>query len=196
MSATSGGAVRKSKKTDLISTYLGSDGKIEGTIEFQNAIRLDGSVKGKIFSKAGTVIIGETAVINARINVDIAVIMGKVNGTIDARKRIEVYPPACVVGDIQAPTILIESGVMFNGNCSMQGQEISSKKQVSTTDSVQQFPTQEEGQKKTDSIQKAPHQKKGKKEVDSTQTSPIPQEGQIEADYIQKLPVQKEGQVK
>jgi cytoskeletal protein CcmA (bactofilin family) len=196
MSATSGGAVRKSKKTDLISTYLGSDGKIEGTIEFQNAIRLDGSVKGEIFSKAGTVIIGETAVINARINVDIAVIMGKVNGTIDARKRIEVYPPACVVGDIQAPTILIESGVMFNGNCSMQGQEISSKKQVSTTDSVQQFPTQEEGQKKTDSIQKAPHQKKGKTEVDSTQTSPIPQEGQIEADYIQKLPVQKEGQVK
>jgi cytoskeletal protein CcmA (bactofilin family) len=196
MSATPGGAVRKSKKTDLISTYLGSDGKIEGTIEFQNAIRLDGSVKGEIFSKAGTVIIGETAVINARINVDIAVIMGKVNGTIDARKRIEVYPPACVVGDIQAPTILIESGVMFNGNCSMQGQEISSKKQVSTTDSVQQFPTQEEGQKKTDSIQKAPHQKKGKTEVDSTQTSPIPQEGQIEADYIQKLPVQKEGQVK
>ena len=188
--------MRKSKKTDLISTYLGSDGKIEGTIEFQNAIRLDGSVKGKIFSKTGTVIIGEKAVINARINVDIAVIMGKVNGTIDARKRIEVYPPACVVGDIQAPTILIESGVMFNGNCSMQGQEISSKKQVSTTDSVQQFPTQEEGQKKTDSIQKAPHQKKGKTKVDSTQTSPIPQEGQIEADYIQKLPVQKEGQVK
>lgn len=172
--------MRKSKKADLISTYLGSDGIIEGTIEFQNAIRLDGSVKGKIFSKAGTVIIGETAVINARINVDIAVIMGTVNGTINARKRIEVYPPACVVGDIQAPTILIESGVMFNGNCSMKAQEISSKKPVSTTDSVQKFPIQKEGQKKTDSIQK----------------SQIPQEGQIKADSTQKPPVQKEGQAK
>ena len=172
--------MRKSKKTDLISTYLGADGIIEGTIEFQNAIRLDGTVKGKIFSKAGTVIIGEKAVINARINVDIAVIMGKVNGTIDARKRIEVYPPACVVGDIQAPTILIESGVMFNGNCSMKAQEISSKKPVATTDSVQKFPIQKEGQKKTDSIQK----------------SPITQEGQIKADSIAKPPVQKEGQAK
>lgn len=172
--------MRKSKKTDLISTYLGSDGKIEGTIEFKNAIRLDGSVKGKIFSEAGTVIIGETAVINARINVYIAVIMGKVNGTIDARKRIEIYPPACVVGDIQAPTIVIESGVMFNGNCSMKAQEISSKKPVATTDSVQKFPIQKEGQKKTDSIHKAP----------------IPQEGQIKADSIQKPPVQKEGQAK
>ncbi|MBC8431979.1 MAG: polymer-forming cytoskeletal protein [Desulfobacterales bacterium] len=188
--------MRKSKKTDLISTYLGSDGIIEGTIEFQNAIRLDGSVKGKIFSKAGTVIIGETAVINARINVDIAVIMGTVNGTINARKRIEVYPPACVVGDIQAPTILIESGVMFNGNCSMKAQEISSKKPVSTTDSVQKFPIQKEGQKKTDSMHIAPHQKEGKTEADSIQKSPIPQEGQIEADSIAKPPVQKEGQAK
>lgn len=177
--------MRKSKKTDLISTYLGSDGNIEGTIEFKNTIRLDGSVKGKIFSKAGTVIIGEKAVINARINVEIAVIMGKVNGTIDARKRIEIYPPACVVGDIQAPTIVIESGVMFNGNCSMKGQEISSKKPVATTDSVQKFPIQKEGNKKTDAIQKAPIQK-----------SPIPQEGQIKADSVQNPPGPKEGQAK
>ncbi len=185
--------MRKSKKTDLISTYLGSDGKIEGTIEFQNAIRLDGSVKGKIFSKAGTVIIGEKAVINARINVDIAVIMGKVNGTIDARKRIEVYPPACVVGDIQAPTILIESGVMFNGSCSMQGQEISSKKQVSTTDSVQKFPIQKEDQKKTDSIHKAPHQRGGKTKTDSIQKSSNSARRSNKADSIHKPPVQKEG---
>jgi cytoskeletal protein CcmA (bactofilin family) len=180
MGATPGGAMRKSKKTDSISTYLGSDGNIEGTIEFQNAIRLDGSVKGKIFSKAGTVIVGEKAMINARINVDVVVIMGNVHGTINARKRIEIYPPACVVGDIQAPTILIESGVMFNGNCSMKTQEISSKKPVSATDSVQKFPIQKEGKAKADSIPERP----------------IPQEGQIKTDSIQEPPVQKEGQAK
>jgi cytoskeletal protein CcmA (bactofilin family) len=196
MGATSGGFMRKSKKADLISTYLGSDGIIEGTIEFQNAIRLDGSVKGKIFSKTGTVIIGEKAVINARINVDIAVIMGKVNGTINARKRIEVYPPACIVGDIQAPTILVESGVMFNGNCSMKAQEISPKKPVSTTDSVQKFPNQQEGQKKTDSVHNTSHQKEGKTKADSIQKAPIPQEGQIKADSIAKPLVKKEGQAK
>lgn len=170
--------MKKSKKTDLISTYLGPDGIIEGTIEFQNAIRLDGSVKGKIFSKAGTVIIGEKAVINARINVDIAVIMGTVNGTIDARKRIEVYPPACVVGDIQAPTILIESGVMFNGNCSMKAQEISSKKPVSATDSVQKLTIQKEGQKKTDSIQKSPTSATKSNKADSIANPPVQKEGQ------------------
>ena len=37
-----------------------------------------------------------------------------------AKEKIEVYPPGRVVGDIHAPVILIESGVIFNGNCSMK----------------------------------------------------------------------------
>ncbi|MEE8540522.1 MAG: polymer-forming cytoskeletal protein, partial [Desulfobacterales bacterium] len=129
-------------------------------------------------------------------NVNIAVIMGKVNGTIDARKRIEIYPPASVVGDIRAPTILIESGVMFNGNCSMKAQAISSKKPVSITESVQKFPIQKEGQIKTDSIYKAPYQRGSQTEADFHQKSPIPQEDQIKADSIQKAPIPQEGQIK
>jgi len=110
----------KEKKQSSVSTLLGSDANIEGTIEFQDTIRLDGNVKGKIYGNDGTVVIGEKAVVEAEIVVDIAIIMGEVNGTIDAKKRIEVYPPARVVGDIQAPTVLIESGVMFDGNCVMK----------------------------------------------------------------------------
>ena len=55
--------------------------------------------------------------------------MGEVNGVIDARDRIEVYPPARVLGDIQAPIISIEAGVIFNGKCAMTARTISSKKQ-------------------------------------------------------------------
>ena len=124
--------MRKSKKADSVSTFLGSDGMIEGTIEFKKTIRLDGNVKGKIFSKSGTVIIGDKAVVEADINVDVVIIMGKVNGTIDARERIEVYPPGHIVGDIQAPTVLIESGVVFNGNCSMKIRKAASTKPLKT----------------------------------------------------------------
>ncbi|MBL7179372.1 MAG: polymer-forming cytoskeletal protein [Pseudomonadota bacterium] len=140
--------MRTSKKADSISTYLGSDGSIEGTIEFKNTIRLDGNVKGKIFSDAGTVIIGEKAVVNAEIHVDVAVIMGTFNGTIDARERIEIYPPGHVVGDIQAPTIMMESGVVFNGNCSMKARTISSKVLSTATDSTRKSSISEEIQAK------------------------------------------------
>ncbi len=120
--------MKKSKKVDSVSTFLGSDGIIEGTIEFKKTIRLDGRVKGKIFSNSGTVIVGEKAVVQADIHVDVVIIMGKVNGTIDARDRIEVYPPGRIVGDIQAPTVVIESGVVFNGNCTMKRPKVSATK--------------------------------------------------------------------
>jgi len=131
-----GADMKKSKKADSVSTFLGSDGIIEGNIEFKKTIRLDGNVKGKIFSKSGTVIIGEKAVVQADINVDVVIIMGKVNGTIDARERIEVYPPGHIVGDIQAPTVLIESGVVFNGNCSMKMRKGSPAKPVEAVAAV------------------------------------------------------------
>ena len=41
------------------------------------------------------------------------------NGRIEASHRIEIYPPAHIVGDIAAPTVVIDSGVVFNGNCQM-----------------------------------------------------------------------------
>jgi cytoskeletal protein CcmA (bactofilin family) len=50
--------------------------------------------------------------------------MGEVNGTVDAREKIEVYPPGRVLGNIQAPVISIESGVVFNGSCLMNARKI------------------------------------------------------------------------
>jgi cytoskeletal protein CcmA (bactofilin family) len=111
---------KRGRKADSISTFLGSQASVDGTIEFQGTIRLDGSVKGKIKSDGGTVIVGEKAVVDAEVFVGTAIIMGEVRGTIDAEERIEVYPPGRVVGDIQAPVISIEEGGLFNGNCAMK----------------------------------------------------------------------------
>jgi cytoskeletal protein CcmA (bactofilin family) len=111
---------KRGRRADSISTFLGSQASIDGTIEFQGTIRLDGNVKGKIKSNGGTVIVGEKAVVDAKVFVGTAIIMGELRGTIDAEERIEVYPPGRVVGDIQAPVISIEEGGLFNGNCAMK----------------------------------------------------------------------------
>ncbi|MEJ2158224.1 MAG: polymer-forming cytoskeletal protein, partial [Desulfobacteraceae bacterium] len=65
-------------------------------------------------------IIGENAVIDADVHVGVAIVRGKVNGRIEARQKIEIYAPAQVEGDISAPIITIDSGVIFNGKCEMQ----------------------------------------------------------------------------
>ena len=120
--------MKKERKVDSISTFLGADSTFEGAIVFQGTIRVDGKVSGKISSKGGTLIVGEKASIDADVSVSVAVVMGEVNGTIDARDRIEVYPPGRIGGDIQAPVISVQPGGVFNGSCAMKASSNSSSK--------------------------------------------------------------------
>lgn len=113
---------RPQTESSTISTLLGRDTKIEGTLTFQETIRIDGVVKGKLISSKGTVIVGEKAIIDADVRVGVAIIRGKITGKVEAGQRIEIYAPAQVNGDISAPTITIDSGVIFNGQCQMQPQ--------------------------------------------------------------------------
>lgn len=111
---------RTAAEPGTISTLLGRDVQIEGTLSFKETIRVDGMIKGQLVSSQGTVIIGENAVIEADVQVGVAIIRGKVQGRVEAAQRIEIYSPAQVTGDISAPTVTIDSGVVFNGNCQMK----------------------------------------------------------------------------
>lgn len=113
--------MKKAKKVDTISTFMGADTQFDGTLSFEGAIRFDGKIKGQIVSAAGTAIVGEKAVVEADISVGVAIIKGVVSGRVEARERIEVHPPGRISGDLQAPIIAIHPGVSFNGNCRMPG---------------------------------------------------------------------------
>jgi cytoskeletal protein CcmA (bactofilin family) len=120
--------MKKGKPVESVNTIVGRDTSFEGTIEFSGSIRIDGKVVGHINSDSGTVIIGETAKVEADIKVAIGIIRGDVTGRIDATDRIEVYPPASIDGNIVAPIISIDTGVVFNGNCEMTARTIASGK--------------------------------------------------------------------
>jgi len=110
---------KQKNSPETISTLLGRDTVIDGVLEFKETIRVDGRIKGKVISGDGTLIVGEKAVLEADIKVKAAIIRGQVEGRIEAGQLIEVYAPAKITGDICAPTISIDAGVVFNGNCSM-----------------------------------------------------------------------------
>lgn len=116
------------RSVESVNTIIGSDASFEGMIEFSGTIRIDGRVAGRINSESGTLIIGEGAKTEADINVAVAIIRGEVAGRIDATDRIEVYPPGRIDGDIVAPVISIDTGVVFNGNCEMKARTITSGK--------------------------------------------------------------------
>ena len=79
--------MKKEKGTDRISTFIGADASIDGKIDFKGTIRVDGKVKGKITSNSGTVVVGEKAVVNAELHVNVAVIMVRPITTAKEKKR-------------------------------------------------------------------------------------------------------------
>jgi cytoskeletal protein CcmA (bactofilin family) len=107
------------KSGDEIKAFLGKDTEFEGKLTFTGAVRIDGHFKGEVSSE-GTLIIGETAVIESDIHASHIIISGDVRGNIVAENRIEIHSPGKVFGNLKAPVITIDEGVVFEGNCQMQ----------------------------------------------------------------------------
>ena len=111
------------KKTDKDIQMLGPRSVMEGNLVFEGTLFLNGHVKGAIESRAGTIVVGEDAVIHADVFVRTATIKGEIKGTVRATERLELFPPARVYGDINAPVIQIDAGVIFEGTCTIQPKE-------------------------------------------------------------------------
>lgn len=118
----------KKRKIGAISTFIGADAVIEGTVGFQGVLHLEGTIRGEIRSEDGALIVGESAAVEAGIVVDSAIIKGAVNGTVEAKSSIDVTGSASVTGEMYAPVISIDPGAVFNGNCGMKKNRRSAEK--------------------------------------------------------------------
>lgn len=107
------------KNKDDFNAFLGKDTEFEGKLSFKGTVRIDGHFTGEIFTE-GTLIVGEPAVIKSDIHVSNIVISGEIRGNIIADNRIHIHAPGKVFGNIQSPAVIIEEGVIFEGNCKMQ----------------------------------------------------------------------------
>ena len=57
--------------------------------------------------------------VEADINVGSIVVSGEVVGNITAKNKVEIHSPGTVRGNVNTPALVIEEGVVFEGNCSM-----------------------------------------------------------------------------
>jgi cytoskeletal protein CcmA (bactofilin family) len=101
-----------------VTTLLGRGSEFEGKLSFEGTVRVDGKLSGEIFTE-DVLIVGEGAEVNAEISVGSIIIQGSVRGNITAKKGVEIHTPGRVKGNINTPSLLIEKGVMFDGQCQM-----------------------------------------------------------------------------
>ena len=106
------------KHDDQLSAYMGKNTDFEGKLSFRGTIRIDDHFKGEIKAD-GTLIIGESALIEGDLHVASVVISGEVHGKIVADNKIAVLKPGRVFGDMQAPAVVIDEGAIFEGDIRM-----------------------------------------------------------------------------
>ncbi|OQX71951.1 MAG: hypothetical protein B6D62_00680 [Candidatus Cloacimonas sp. 4484_275] len=107
----------RNKKVEL-STFIGRDCRIKGSVFARGGIKIDGEVDGKIESE-GFVTIGDSGIVKSDIIAEECLVSGKVDGNIEVKDVLELEKTAVLNGDIIAKILKIHSGAVFNGNCSM-----------------------------------------------------------------------------
>ena len=110
------------ENTKDIQAYLGEDTVFSGTLSFNGVVRIDGKMDCEV-NTDDTLIVGENGVIEADINAGTVICRGKIKGTSQASKRIEIHANSEVVGNIATPALLVENGAIFDGSCDMTGNE-------------------------------------------------------------------------
>lgn len=112
--------------TGEITTLLGRGSQFDGKLTFDGTVRIDGRFKGEVFSE-DVLVIGESAHVEAEIDVGEIIIQGTVVGNVTAKRSIEIHAPARVKGDLHTPSLQIDKGVIFEGRSFMETAQQSAK---------------------------------------------------------------------
>ena len=102
-----------------MNTIIGKDTTITGTLDIKGALRVDGTVKGKIIS-TDCVTVGATGEVEADIEAATAIVAGHMVGNIQTSEKIELQAKCEMEGDIKTKSLVIEQGAMFCGACNMK----------------------------------------------------------------------------
>jgi cytoskeletal protein CcmA (bactofilin family) len=100
--------------------YLGRAAEVEGTLRFPDLLRVDGTVRGKVFT-AKELVVGEEGLVDAEVDVGFLSVAGRVRGKITVRERLEIHAGGRVEGELHmmTPALLIEEGGILEGTVKM-----------------------------------------------------------------------------
>jgi cytoskeletal protein CcmA (bactofilin family) len=103
---------------DDVIAFVGKGVEFKGIISYNGTVRIDGQLDGEIHTE-GILLVGEDAVITAKVSAGTIVSKGKITGDIMAKEKVRLLSPAVLNGSVKAPMLSMEEGVLFNGNIEM-----------------------------------------------------------------------------
>ncbi|MGG6314527.1 bactofilin family protein [Paenibacillus macerans] len=106
------------KTASLTDTLIGQGSTIEGKLECQSNLRVEGKVHGEIECH-GQVVIGETGEANSSIKGAEVIVAGKVVGDISTVGKLTITGSGQVDGNVEVAKLVIVEGGLLNGSSKM-----------------------------------------------------------------------------
>ena len=110
-----------------LNALLGRGSEFEGKLTFEGTVRIDGKFTGSIVTN-DVLVVGEGAKISAEITCGTIIVHGEVNGNIRAKNAVELHHPAKMRGNVESPSLMVEKGVIFEGQSKMENLDKSPSK--------------------------------------------------------------------
>ncbi len=107
--------------TGTSDSSIGKGTKISGNMTFK-VVRIEGEAEGEITGE--DVVIANGAVVSARISAARVTIAGVFSGEVTARERVELLSTARVQCTISTPSLVLNEGATFDGDCRMPRNKI------------------------------------------------------------------------
>jgi cytoskeletal protein CcmA (bactofilin family) len=98
-----------------LSALIGEHAEFEGKLLFEGRVRIDGRFRGEIESE-DALVLGPASEVEADIRVGTLIMLGgTLRGEVKASRSVELHAPSKVYGSITAPQLMIDRGVLFEG---------------------------------------------------------------------------------
>ena len=110
-----------------ITTFIGADTKVEGTLITHSSVRIDGKVVGGVVAD-GTVVLSSNGEIQGNVMAENIIVAGVVDGNLNIKDKTNIEPTGEVYGDINTARVLIDEQSVFQGKCNMNVDRSKSKR--------------------------------------------------------------------
>lgn len=118
--------------TQNFRAFLDSGASFQGKLCFTGSLRVDGHLQGDI-SSDGTLVVGETGVVEATLQVAGLIVHGIVIGDVRAEERVEVGPAGQIKGSLKTPSLKVEEGARISAKVTVGRRALAAKAQPSGT---------------------------------------------------------------
>ena len=127
---------KKDEGSGELEGFLDEGSSFSGEVTFHDTLRIDGKFEGAVRS-GNTLIVGESADVNAEVDVAVVSVSGRIRGNVRASERVELHPTARAECSLDCKVLVVHEGALFDGQCAMGGKK--TPREVSPNDILNKF---------------------------------------------------------